>query len=81
MSSGRSGIRLPTTPSEGKKIGLRDCVQALAYIVYYNLVKPRLPAGREYVRRVNAFLEGQDNAPAVPAGQPAAECLPARAAG
>jgi glycosyltransferase involved in cell wall biosynthesis len=41
---------------EGKKIGFMDGVAALWYIAYYNLVKPRLPAGRRYVRAVNTAL-------------------------
>jgi glycosyltransferase involved in cell wall biosynthesis len=42
---------------EGKKIGFKDGVMAGLYIVYYNLIKPRLPAGRRYIRQVNEFLE------------------------
>jgi glycosyltransferase involved in cell wall biosynthesis len=42
---------------EGKKIGLKDGVMAACYILYYNLLKPWLPAGRRYVRAVNQFLE------------------------
>lgn len=45
------------TYAEGKKISWKDGVQAIFYIVYYNLVAPRLPSGRQYVRTVNAFLE------------------------
>jgi hypothetical protein len=41
---------------EGKKIGMRDGIMALAYILYYNLVKAHLPSGRRYVREVNEFL-------------------------
>jgi glycosyltransferase involved in cell wall biosynthesis len=41
---------------EGKKIGFMDGVAALWYIAYYNLVKPRLPAGRRYVKAVNEAL-------------------------
>jgi glycosyltransferase involved in cell wall biosynthesis len=42
---------------EGKKIGLGDGIMAGFYILYYNLIKPWLPAGRRYVQAVNAFLE------------------------
>jgi glycosyltransferase involved in cell wall biosynthesis len=42
---------------EGKKIGLWDGLMAAGYILYYNLLKPWLPAGRRYVRAVNEFLE------------------------
>ena len=45
------------TYEEGKKIGLMDGVKALYYIVYYNLVRPWLPAGRAYIREANRFLE------------------------
>jgi len=41
---------------EGKKIGLRDGVMALYYILYFNLIAPRLPAGRRYVQQVNRYL-------------------------
>jgi glycosyltransferase involved in cell wall biosynthesis len=42
---------------EGKKIGLKDGLMALFYIFYYNMIKPWLPAGRRYVKSVNAFLD------------------------
>lgn len=45
------------TYEEGKKIGPWDAVMAFFYILHYNLIKPRLPSGRQYVRTVNAFLE------------------------
>jgi len=41
---------------EGKKIGVSDGVMAGLYILYYNLVAPRLPQGRRYVAEVNSFL-------------------------
>lgn len=44
------------TYEEGKKISLVDGVAAVFYILYYNLVQPHLPAGRKYVRTVNAHL-------------------------
>jgi hypothetical protein len=44
------------TYEEGKKIGMRDGLLALWYILYYNLVAPRLPAGRAYVRAVDSAL-------------------------
>lgn len=44
------------TYEEGKKIGFRDGLVALWYVVYFNLIAPRLPAGREYVARANAYL-------------------------
>ncbi len=47
------------TYEEGKKIGLRDGIAALWYIFYYNLIAPRLPAGRAYITRTNAFLSQQ----------------------
>ena len=44
------------TYEEGKKIGYTDGAMALWYIFYYNVVAPRRRAGREYVARVDAFL-------------------------
>jgi glycosyltransferase involved in cell wall biosynthesis len=41
---------------EGKKIGLWDGVDALWYIGYYNLVKPRTASGKRYVQAVNTAL-------------------------
>jgi len=52
---------------EGKKIGISDGVMAGLYILYYNLVAPRLPKGRRYVAEVNSFLavERYGDTPAV----------------
>ena len=50
------------TYEEGKKIGLMDGLKALYYIGYYNLVSPRLPTGRAYIREANRFLESGDQA-------------------
>jgi len=44
------------TYEEGKKIGLRDALAALVYIVRYNLFTPWLPRGRAYRRAVNEAL-------------------------
>ena len=41
---------------EGKKIGISDGVMAGLYILYYNLIAPRLPQGRRYIAEVNGFL-------------------------
>jgi glycosyltransferase involved in cell wall biosynthesis len=41
---------------EGKKIGVWDGVMAGLYIFYYNLIAPRLPAGRRYIDQANASL-------------------------
>jgi glycosyltransferase involved in cell wall biosynthesis len=41
---------------EGKKIGVWDGIMALIYILYYNIIKSRLPSGRRYIREVNDFL-------------------------
>jgi glycosyltransferase involved in cell wall biosynthesis len=41
---------------EGKKIGIWDGVMAGFYILYYNLIAPRLPKGRHYISEVNSFL-------------------------
>ncbi len=58
------------TYAEGKKIGFRDGLAALGYIVHYNLVVPWLPRGRKYVSEVNRFLAGlpthRIDAPIVP---------------
>jgi glycosyltransferase involved in cell wall biosynthesis len=51
---------------EGKKIGLKDGLMAACYIVYYNLLKPWLPAGRRYVHAVNDFLQKQQAAEVEP---------------
>jgi hypothetical protein len=52
---------------EGKKIGISDGIMAGLYILYYNLITPRLPKGRRYVAGVNRFLaiEACRPAPAV----------------
>jgi glycosyltransferase involved in cell wall biosynthesis len=42
---------------EGKKIGFTDGVMAVVYILYYNLIKRWLPAGRQYVKTVNSLLD------------------------
>jgi glycosyltransferase involved in cell wall biosynthesis len=44
------------TYQEGKKIGLKDGLLAAWYVLFYNLIKPRLPAGRRYIRAVNEGL-------------------------
>ena len=44
---------------EGKKIGLSDGVMAGFYILYYNIIVPRLPKGRRYIDDVNSFLAAQ----------------------
>jgi glycosyltransferase involved in cell wall biosynthesis len=41
---------------EGKKIDVRDGIDALWYILFYNLIKPRTRSGRQYVKAVNAAL-------------------------
>ena len=46
------------TYAEGKKIGVRDGLSALAYILRYNLIAPWLPRGRKYITAVNRFLAG-----------------------
>lgn len=44
------------TYEEGKKIGLKDGIEALWFIVYYNLFAPRTKAGKQYIREANAAL-------------------------
>jgi glycosyltransferase involved in cell wall biosynthesis len=46
---------------EGKKVGFEDGVMALFYILYYNIIHPRLPSGRRYVAQVNAYLNRSRN--------------------
>lgn len=45
------------TYEEGKKIGMRDGIQALWYIVYYNLIYFRTAAGRKYIQNVRDELD------------------------
>jgi glycosyltransferase involved in cell wall biosynthesis len=47
------------TYEEGKKISCWDGLWAVFYIFYYNLIKPRLPSGRTYVRTVRQLLQSQ----------------------
>ena len=42
---------------EGKKIGFKDGVMAIIYIIYYNTIYGLLPDGRRYIADVNSFLE------------------------
>jgi hypothetical protein len=44
------------TYDEGKKIGLKDGIAAIWYILYYNLIAPLTAPGQSYIRTVNAFL-------------------------
>jgi glycosyltransferase involved in cell wall biosynthesis len=44
------------TYEEGKKIGLKDGIAALWYIVYYNLIHPRRSVGKKYIREVDQTL-------------------------
>ena len=44
---------------EGKKIGLRDGIMAVVYILYYNLLAPRLTAGQQYIEQANSFLAAE----------------------
>ena len=63
---------------EGKKIGFKDGIMAGIYILYYNLIKPWLPAGRRYVREVNRFLRECEQVPAdsMPFGGPLTSFAP-----
>lgn len=47
------------TYDEGKKIGLRDGILALWYIIYYNLIYAAAPACRTYVRSIDRWLDEQ----------------------
>lgn len=44
------------TYEEGKKIGVRDGIAAIWYILYYNLITPLTPAGQSYINTVNNAL-------------------------
>ena len=41
---------------EGKKIGVKDGIMAIYYIIYYNLIHCFTPMGRRYIDEVNRFL-------------------------
>jgi glycosyltransferase involved in cell wall biosynthesis len=45
------------TYEEGKKIGMRDGLAAIWYILFYNLVKPWTRSGRQYIRQVDESLK------------------------
>jgi glycosyltransferase involved in cell wall biosynthesis len=47
------------TYEEGKKIGLWDGVEAVWYILYYNLTARFRPAARQYIQTVNAALDAR----------------------
>jgi hypothetical protein len=47
------------TYDEGKKIGMRDGVAAIWYILYYNLITPLTGAGQRYIAQVNTALDRQ----------------------
>jgi glycosyltransferase involved in cell wall biosynthesis len=44
------------TYEEGKKIGLRDGIDALRYILYYNIIHRRRKMYRNYVKTINEWL-------------------------
>ena len=44
------------TYEEGKKIGVRDGIAAVWYILYYNLIAPLTPSGQSYIHTVNNAL-------------------------
>lgn len=66
------------TYEEGKKIGMKDGIQALWYIFYYNLVTPYTRTGRSYVRAANASLQSPASHAAHEAAPPADASLPTR---
>jgi hypothetical protein len=45
---------------EGKKIGLRDGIMAVFYILFYNLIAPRTSPGRRYIEEANRFLASSE---------------------
>ena len=46
---------------EGKKIGLRDGIMAVLYILFYNLIAPQLASGRRYTQEVNNCLANRED--------------------
>jgi glycosyltransferase involved in cell wall biosynthesis len=50
------------TYEEGKKIGMKDGIWAILYILYFNLIAPHLSAGRRYIRTVNAAISEREKA-------------------
>jgi hypothetical protein len=44
------------TYDEGKKIGVRDGIAAIWYILYYNLIHPLTASGQSYIQTVNRSL-------------------------
>jgi hypothetical protein len=48
------------TYEEGKKIGFRDAVDAVWYILYYNVIRRRCRALREYVQATDRWLAGEE---------------------
>lgn len=44
------------TYEEGKKIGVRDGIAAIWYILYFNLITPLTPSGQSYIQTVNNAL-------------------------
>ncbi|MEN6457545.1 MAG: glycosyltransferase family 2 protein [Thermoguttaceae bacterium] len=45
------------TYEEGKKIGFRDAMDAVWYILYYNIGRRRTRAARRYVQSINGWLD------------------------
>jgi glycosyltransferase involved in cell wall biosynthesis len=66
------------TYEEGKKIGMKDGIQALWYIFYYNLVVPYTRAGKNYVRAANASLKTHASGAAAESAPAADATLPTR---
>jgi glycosyltransferase involved in cell wall biosynthesis len=66
------------TYAEGKKIGMRDGVQALWYIFYYNLVAPYTRAGKRYIRAANEALAARHGPMVETAASPARASSAAR---
>jgi glycosyltransferase involved in cell wall biosynthesis len=60
----KTGVRTYEVPisyygrsyEEGKKIGVKDGIMAILYILYYNIIHGYTATGRHYVDQVNRFL-------------------------
>ena len=63
------------TYQEGKKIGLRDGLAAVAYLFYYNMIAPWRQSGRDYIAAVNQYLAEQPRFVSTTLAAPIAEPL------
>lgn len=62
------------TYDEGKKIGVKDGIAAIWYILYYNLIYPLTAQGQSYIQTVNRSLK--DLHARTPPGEPHSHDVP-----